>query len=170
MSTPHSPGLARQLVDRFRHLVHELGKFGVVGFVALGFDGVVFNGCLWAGMERLLATTVATVVSATVAFVGNRFWTWRHHARSGLRREYALYFLLNLVGLAINLVCVYVSHYQLGQVWPVLQTQFGDNLAKYGAGLPLGTVFRFWAYRRYVFRAAPAVPAPDAHAPVQVTS
>ena len=43
------------------------------------------------------------MVSATVAFLGNRFWTWRHRERSGIAREYSLYFLFNVVGLVIAL-------------------------------------------------------------------
>ena len=81
-------------------------------------------------MEVLLAKTLSTVVAATIAFVGNRFWTWRHRERSGLRREYLLYFFFNAVGLGIGLACLGISHYGLGSIWPdVFQTQLADNIA-----------------------------------------
>lgn len=74
-STPGTRrGLIRVLLDRFGHLIQELGKFGAVGGVAFAVDFVLFN-YLKAShdWETLSAKTVATAVAATVAFVGNRF-------------------------------------------------------------------------------------------------
>jgi len=146
------PGLVRRLVHRFQDIVHELGKFGVVGVVSYVVDTGVLNVLLSAHMNPLLAKTISTVISATVAFVGNRFWTWRHRPSSGLRREYTLYFLFNVVGLAIGLACLGVSHYALGSVWPVFRTQLADIVSANVVGMAFGTLFRFWSYRRFVFR------------------
>lgn len=141
--------------DRF----HELGKFGTVGAVAYLVDTALFA-MLLVVMESLTAKTVAAVIAATVAFAGNRFWTWRHRARSGLAREYLLYFSLNGVGLAISLAVLGVSHYLLGAIWPVLQTPLADLVAANVIGLAAGTSFRFWSYRRFVFKAHAPVPEP----------
>jgi putative flippase GtrA len=152
-------GPIAQLIVRFRHLVHEVGKFGIVGIIAFGFDFTVFN-LLLSSLGPLPAKTVSTVIAASVAFVGNRFWTWRHRPRSGLRREYTLYFLFNAVGLAIGLACLWISHDALGAVWPeIFKTRLADNVSSLGVGMVLGTLFRFWSYRRIVFR-APALPVP----------
>lgn len=151
------------MLDRFGHLIHELGKFGVVGGIAFIADLALFNLAvgLW-GMEELLAKTLATVVAATVAFVGNRFWTWRHRERSGMAREYSLYFFFNAVGLGIGLSCLAISHYGLGSVWPtVFQTLIADNIAANLVGTVLGTLFRFWSYRRFVFVGPAAQDAPE---------
>jgi putative flippase GtrA len=140
-----------RLYERFQDLVHELGKFGIVGAIAYVVDTALFAVLLLA-MESLTAKTIAAVIAATVAFVGNRFWTWRHRVRSGLAREYLLYFSFNGVGLAISLVVLGVSHYLLGAVWPVLQTPLADLISANVIGLAAGTSFRFWSYRRFVFR------------------
>jgi putative flippase GtrA len=140
-----------RLYARFQHLVHELGKFGTVGAVAYVVDTALFAVLLLA-MESLTAKTIATVIAASVAFVGNRFWTWRHRARSGLAREYLLYFSFNGVGLAISLAMLGISHYLLGAVWPVFQTPLADLISANVVGLAAGTSFRFWSYRRFVFR------------------
>jgi putative flippase GtrA len=149
-----------RLYRRFRDLVHELSKFGIVGLVAYVVDTAVFV-ALVIRMESLTAKTIATAIAATVAFAGNRFWTWRHRPRSGLAREYGLYFFFNAVGLAIALGILGISHYGLGAFWPAFQTPLADVIAANVIGLAAGTVFRFWSYRRFVFR-PPEPPRPYA--------
>lgn len=153
-----------RLYSRFRDLVHEFGKFGIVGTVAYVVDTGLLALFLLT-LEPLLAKALATAVAATVAFVGNRFWTWRHRARSGLAREYALYFTLNGVGLAIALAILSVSHYGLGAVWPAFQTRLADIVAANVVGLVAGTLFRFWSYRRFVFKLPEPEPADPAAEP-----
>ena len=152
-------GTLRWLTERFGALVHEFSKFGTVGGVAFLCDLTIFNVLLGTGTETLTAKTVSTLLAATIAFTGNRFWTWRHRERRGLAREYTQYFLLNAVGLGIGLSCLAISHYGLGQIWPVLQSPVADNISGQLVGTALGTLFRFWSYRRFVFRDA-AVPDP----------
>mgnify|MGYP001158987308 CR=1 FL=1 len=146
-------GLFRALTRRFRHLLREMGKFGTVGGLAFVVDIALFNIAVRGlNLESLTAKTLSTVAAATVAFLGNRFWTWRHRARSGLAREYTLYFLFNAVGLGIGLACLAISHYGLGSLWPsVFRSLLADNIAGNVVGTLLGTLFRFWSYRRFVF-------------------
>jgi putative flippase GtrA len=140
------------LYDRFDRLIRELGKFGTVGGIAFVVDFVIFNVLRMAEVERLLSATISMAVAATLAFIGNRFWTWRDRERTGLRREYMLYFLFNLGGLLIALAVLGISAYGLGSIWPVFTTPLAENIAKMGVGTVLGTMFRFWSYRSIVFR------------------
>lgn len=160
----------RRLVVRFRREIRELGKFGVIGGIAWVIDTLVFNWCLSGGTNRYLAAVISTTVSATFAFVGNRHWTWRDRRGSSLHREYILYAFFNVIGLLISLVCLFFSHEILGAWQPhIFHTQFADTVAKNGFGLLLGTIFRFWAYRRYVF-AAVRLPASGATEPAGAAS
>jgi putative flippase GtrA len=158
-------GVLRHLQRRFGTLVREMGKFGIVGGIAFVCDLAIFNVLLQLGTETLTAKTISTCLAATVAFTGNRFWTWRHRERRNLAREYTQYFLLNAVGLGIALACLAISHYGLGQIWPALQSPLADNVAGQLVGTALGTLFRFWSYRRFVFRAGPETPPADRCAP-----
>jgi putative flippase GtrA len=146
---------ARSLYDRLGHLFHELAKFGIVGAIAYIVDLGTFN-LLRAGESMhdrpLTAKLISTVLATTVAYIGNRHWTFRHRERTGLRREYTLFFAFNAVGLAIALTCLGVSHYLLG-----LTSTLADNISANLIGMALGTIFRFWSYRRFVFTATPAV-------------
>jgi putative flippase GtrA len=134
------------LYQRWRHLVHELAKFGIVGaintVVDFGLANLLYLGLGWPAMG---AKTTSVAVAATSSFFMNRHWTFRHRARTGLRREYSLFFLLNLVGLLIANACILVVEQgfnKSGALW--------FNLAQL-AGLGLGMVFRFTTYKRWVF-------------------
>lgn len=140
--------LPQSISHQWRVFAAELSKFGVIGAINTALDFVILNALVFGlGMGPLWAKCVSTVIAATSSYFMNRHWTFAHRARSGMRREYTLFFLLNLVGLAIGLACLAVTRYGLGQD-SVLAINFA-NLA----GLVLGTVFRFWSYRRWVFLA-----------------
>lgn len=152
-----SPTQPTGLRARIRGLIYELGKFGIVGGTAFAIDTLILNVLLHNGMEPLVAKTISTVLATTVAFFGNRYWTWRHQAHRHMARQYTMFFLLNAIGLGIALGCLAISHYALGQIWPVLQTQLADNISGQLIGTAAGTLFRFWSYRRFVFRASAEV-------------
>ncbi|MFF5070178.1 GtrA family protein [Micromonospora olivasterospora] len=158
------PSLVRALIDRFGHLVRELSKFATVGGIAFLVDFALFNYFAHAQqVEQVTAKTISTVIAATLAFLGNRFWTWRHRQRSHPAREYTLFFIFNGVGLGIAVACLAISRYGLGAVWPeVFQTAVADNVASYLVGTGLGTLFRFWSYRRFVFVEAGTRSLPEA--------
>lgn len=169
-SVPDTPpsGLRAKL----RGLVRELGKFGTVGAVSFTIDTVIFNLMLNAGAETLVAKLVSTAVSTTVAFLGNRFWTWRHRDHTNMARQYTMFFVLNAIGLGIALLCLAISHYGLGSIWPVFQGKIADNIAAQIVGTAVGTLFRFWSYRRFVFpdTAAPDDDVADQHESTQATN
>lgn len=144
-------GLLSRLQERFGHLVHEMGKFGIVGGLSYVVDFAVFNVCLGV-MSALPAKTISTVIAATLAFVGNKLWTWRHREHAKLTRAYSLYFVFNAVGLAVSLFCLWLSHDVLGAHWPeIYRTRLADNVAAMLVGTAFGTAFRFWSYRTFVF-------------------
>ena len=151
-------GLNQAVRDRFGHLVHELAKFGVVGAIAYIVDLGTFN-ALRSGVlsdKPLTAKLISTVLATTVAYFGNRQWTFRHRERQGMRKEYTLFFGFNAVGLAIALGCLGTSHYVLN-----LTSSLADNVSANVVGMALGTIFRFWAYRRFVFIEAEAPPTAE---------
>ncbi len=167
---PDESTTLRRLIVRFRREIRELGKFGVIGAIAWVIDTLVFNACLSGGVNRYLAAVISTTVSATVAFIGNRHWTWRDRRGTSLHREYFLYAFFNVIGLLISLACLFFSHEILGAWQPrIFHSQFADTVAKNGFGLLLGTIFRFWAYRRYVF-ATVRLPAHEATEPAGAAS
>ncbi len=162
MSTPLPDSAARpadppvQRSSRLRAaataLIAQLAKFGVVGGVAYVVDVGIFNLLSYVGSppllggQPLLAKVVSTAVATVVAWLGNRYWTFRHNRRPERAREFVLYLIMCTIGLLIALSCLWVSHYVLGFTSPL-----ADNIAANVVGLVAGTTFRFWAYKRFVF-------------------
>jgi putative flippase GtrA len=167
-----SPTQPTGLRARVRALFLEVGKFGTVGSIAFALDTLILNLLLLNGMETLVAKAISTALATSVAFFGNRYWTWRDQAHSHMARQYTMFFLLNAIGLGIAEGCLAISHYALGQIWPVLQSQLADNISGQLIGTAAGTIFRFWSYRRFVFRATatPVPPGAGPHPPPPATN
>ncbi|MEU4603151.1 GtrA family protein [Kribbella sp. NPDC023972] len=176
--------LVTTLYRQVEHLVHEVAKFGLVGLLGMVVDlpiynWLVFNNPLVFGTpgdgmlhHKPLTAKVISVTLATIAtYLGNRHWTWRHRERSGLHREYVLFFVLNGIGLLIAAGCLGLSRYVLD-----LHSALADNISANVIGLGLGTLFRFWSYRKFVFREELALeeaehtPAPESPAGLDAES
>jgi putative flippase GtrA len=139
------------LYERFRVLIHEGARFGVVG--GIGFlitDGGTNLLESWFRMGWLKANVIATVAAMIVTYLGNRYWTFRHRERGDMGRETVLFFGLNGIGLGIQLACLGTAKYALG-----LTDKFSLNVALL-LGICLGTLFRFWSYRKWVWIASTA--------------
>lgn len=136
-------------------LSRELWCFLVVGGIGYVVDVTAFNVLLsrppLSGWDPAVARTLAMVVAMIVTYCGNRWWTWRGAQRHDRRREAALFVLFNLVGLAISVAVLDLSHDLLG-----LTSRLDDNISANVVGLGLATAFRFWSYRTFVFGVAPA--------------
>src|SRR5690349_14323579 len=78
-------------------LLRQLASFGVIGALNFVVDTAIFNALFVIGPVK--SQIVATVVATTLSYFLNRHWTFRKHERSGLRREYTLFFVLNGIGL-----------------------------------------------------------------------
>ncbi len=142
----------RGLYQQFRHLIHEGAKFGVVG--GIGF--VVTDGgtnLLQPPLHGWLkANAIATLAGMIVTYLGSRYWTFRDRERGGVGRETVLFFVLNGLGLGIQLACIGFTNYALGQ-----NGRLASNIALF-LGICLGTLFRFWSYRKWVWMAPAAGP------------
>lgn len=151
-----SPTLLQRARGLVEVLAYEVAKFGTVGLVAFCIDTALYNylvfglpgGSGQGPLEDipLRAKIAATAVATVFAWLGNRYWTFRDRRTAGRAREFMLFVLFNVLGLAIAVACLGFSRYVLGY-----DSQLADNVSANGVGLVLGTLFRFWAYRRFVF-------------------
>ena len=132
-------------------LYREMIKFGVVGAVAFVVDLGLAN-LLWHTVLEDKVTTakiISGAVATLVAWLGNRQWTFRHRRSRPVHHEVGLFFGVNVIALGISAVTLAVSHYGLGYT-----SRLADNIATI-VGIGLGTLFRFWTYRTFVFAREP---------------
>jgi putative flippase GtrA len=143
----------------WRLLLKELSAFGIVGAVCFAIDIVLFQ-LLYShvGIGAVTSKFLATVVSMTVAYFAHRYWSFSHRARTGVRREYVLFAVVNGGTLLLNLGAVAFARYSLGQQSPLVLQMANVS------GIAAGTVIRYLSYRRWVF------PEVAATAPVPTTS
>ena len=138
--------LLRDLYARFRVLIHEVAKFGVVGiiafFITIGGSNVLHYG---VGLGPLTSVAIATVVATVFAFLGNKLWAFRHRNGSHWGRESVLFFVFNGIGLLIQLGFVAAVRYGLG-----LDGKLAYNVSNI-IGIGVATIFRLYCYRRWVF-------------------
>ena len=142
--------LIRDTYLRFQVLVHEVAKFGVVGLIGFVVQLGVQNGLRYgAGVGPITALTIAYAIATVVTFVGNRHWAFRHRKGKGLRHETMIFVGLNVVGYAIQTGIVDIAYYGMGY-----KDGLSYNIATV-IGIGLATLFRLFAYRKFVFNNHP---------------
>jgi putative flippase GtrA len=139
-------------LSKFRSMLPEIGKFCLIGGIGTIIDlggAAVLHGKFH--VEPLAAKAVSVTLATVFTYLGSRFWTFRHRENQPVRREAVLFFVLNVVGLVIAEAVIFLVTYVMG-----LRGTLDYNAASI-IGSGLGTVFRFYAYRKWVFL-APAEP------------
>jgi putative flippase GtrA len=137
-----------------RRLLAQLARFAVVGGLGFLLDTAVFDLLRLTVLspERLhdgplLAKVVSTTVAIAANWVGNRSWTFADSRRARSGGEALEFLVASLIGMAVGLLCLWISHYGLR-----LTSTFDDTVSANGVGLVLGSVVRFWLYRVWVYR------------------
>jgi len=137
----------RHVYDTFEHLIHEIAKFGIVGAVAFLLTFALSNGFHFGlNLGPLTSFGLATAIAAVASYFANRHWTWRAKDQTGMRRELPLFLFLSVIGLAVSELPVGFSEYILH-----LHSALAYNISSTLIGTALGTVWRFWSFRRWVF-------------------
>ncbi len=164
MATLGRVSSVKALYGRFRDLIHEAARFGVVGLAGLIVTDSGANALQYeAGMDRFSASAVAIIAATAISFVASRYWTFRHREHSGTGRETVLFFVVNGIGVAITEGCVGLAS-ALG-----LTGAFSYNIALNG-GIALATVFRYWSYKRWVWPAAAAASGRVSRRPARLSA
>ncbi|MGO1166161.1 MAG: GtrA family protein [Janibacter sp.] len=129
----------------------EVIKFGLVGAIAFVIDLGGMNLLMHTVLDDKVTTAriISGVTATLFAWFGNRSWTFRHRRSRPAHHEVTLFFVVNGLALVISTLCLVISHYGLD-----FTSRLADNIATI-IGIGLGTLFRFWTYRRFVFADEP---------------
>ena len=142
------------LSARIRHLAPELAKFGIVGGIGTVIDlggAALLHNAYHVG--PLAAKAISLTAATIFTYLGSRFWTFRHRENQPVLREAVLFVIINFLGLLVAEAVIAFTTYGLG-----LKDPIAYNVASV-LGTGLGTIFRFYAYRKWVFLAPAGQPA-----------
>jgi putative flippase GtrA len=145
----------------YRH--KELVKFAVVGGSTFVIDTVLFLVLKHSVLEAkpIVSKVIATLVATIVSYVLNREWSFRTRGGRVRHHEAALFFLISGLGIAVTSAPLGVSRYLLDLTTPHV-SPFTQEMADFVSAQVVGTIlammFRWWAFRRFVFPHADARP------------
>jgi putative flippase GtrA len=148
----HTPEPFRSVLIKHR----EMLKFAIVG----GTTFVVDNG-IWyilkLGVLESKPTTakaISIIVAAIVSYILNREWSFRTRGGRERHHEAALFFIISGIAVFVNLIPLYASrylfHFEVPETTRFVQ-EFADFISGSIIGMLLAMVFRFWAFKRWVF-------------------
>jgi putative flippase GtrA len=134
----------------------EFVKFALVGAGTWVVDTVVFLLLKSTLLEAkpVTAKVIAVLVATAMSYVLNREWSFR--TRGGRPRvpEAGLFFLISAIAVGVYSAPLWISRYLLELRVPevsLLTQNLADFLAGQVIGVLLGMIFRWWAFRRFVF-------------------
>ena len=134
----------RDTYSRFRVLIHEVGKFGIVGICSTILTFAIQN-ALYGHVGPTTQVIVANAIATCFAYVGNRYWAFKHRKTANVGRETVLFIFFNVVGTLIQTAFVDTNHYLLGNT-----DRLSQNIATV-VGIVFATLFRLFCYRKFVF-------------------
>lgn len=134
----------------------ELLKFAIVGGTTFVIDNGVWYLLKFTVLEGKPTTAkgIGILVAMIVNYTLNREWSFRTRGGRERHHEAALFFLFSGIALVINVIPLMVSRYVLELQVPhvsLLMQETADFVSGSIVGLLLGMVFRFWAFKRWVF-------------------
>jgi putative flippase GtrA len=142
----------RELLAKHRQLV----RFGMVGGASFVITMAVTYGLKFTVLRThpVTALIVGTLVATIFSYVANREWAFRTRGGRERAHEAALFFLISGIALGLNALPQWVSRYMLDLQTPHVSL-FGQEAADFVSGMIvgtlLGTLFRWWAFKKWVF-------------------
>ncbi|GAA2977638.1 GtrA family protein [Actinokineospora diospyrosa] len=157
----------RVLPARLRPLAlkhRELLKFGVVGSVAYLVDNGTWYLLKLTVLEPkpVVAKAIGVILATIVSYILNREWSFDTRGGRERHHEAALFFAISGASLFFYTAPLYLSRYVFDLEQPhvsALSQEVADFLFGSIVGTVIAMVFRWWAFKKWVF------PNADARAP-----
>jgi putative flippase GtrA len=141
----------------------ELLRFAVVGGISFVITTSVNYGLKITVLNKnpVTALIIGVLVATVFSYVASREWSFDTRGGRERQHEAALFFLISAISLGLNALPMFVSRYVLHLQVPtvdLLTQEVSDFVSGMIIGTLLGTVFRWWALKKWVFPQAGARP------------
>ena len=98
-----------------KYLFQQFMKFGVVGVIAFIIDyGLMVALTELAGVEYLLSATISFTASVVFNYLASMRYVFTHKEGLSRRREFVIFVVLSVIGLAINDALMFLGTSFLG--------------------------------------------------------
>jgi putative flippase GtrA len=145
-TTERGSALLAHMRSSWRILLKEVAAFGMVGAIGFVVQIGLFNLLFHHNFGPLTSNGIAVPVATLVTYVGNRYLSFSHRARTSVGREAGFFFGINGIAFVFSELLIALFAYPFGYK----NDTFVLNIVNL-IGIGIGTVFRFWSYKRFVF-------------------
>ncbi len=143
------------MAKTLKRVTGELLRFSAVNIVATGISLILFNVLVhgvkgWFGSplngSPYIGYLLANSVGMFVSFYGSRYYAFKHRHAAGPGGGLLIYAVVNLLSFTIPMTCLWISRNVFE--WDSI---YADNISGNVIGALIANLFRFWAFRRFVF-------------------
>lgn len=127
-----------------RQLIDQFVKFGIVGVIAFAIDyGVLMLLSQVVGIDPVISAGISFCISVVFNYLASMRFVFTHREDLSTQREFGIFIILSIIGLAINEACMLVGV----SIW-------GDSvLAVTGTKIIATAVvmlWNFWSRKRWL--------------------
>ncbi len=145
----------------------EFVKFAIVGGTTFVIDSAIFYTLKLTILDHkpVTAKVIAGVVAVLVSYVLNREWSFKHRGGRDRASEALLFFGISGVGVVLSFVPLYISSYAFNLRVPNVSLtveNIADFVSAYIIGNILQMLFRYFAFKWFVFPEKAPIVTPDA--------
>lgn len=133
----------------------QFGKFVSVGLANTAVDFGVLNVLIFltgimAGVYYAIFKGISFIIASTHSYLWNKFWTFQKKEVGQVRKELLQFFIVSLIGLAINVGVASLIVNLIGPQWGV-SLKIWANIGA-AAGSIIGLMWNFLGYKFIVFK------------------
>ncbi|MEK7664236.1 MAG: GtrA family protein [Patescibacteria group bacterium] len=143
------------LIGRKFLFIYQGAKFFLVGAVATVVDLKLFEFIWLLVLAQIQASSIIAkgfsfVISTALKYWGNKYWAFQKHGKENIHKEMAQFFLITLIGLAVDILSFRYFVNALGPqfdipaaIWIKLSVIFAAIIA---------AIWNFIGYKFFVFK------------------
>ena len=135
--------------------IFQVAKHVLVGAFATVIDLKLFEFLVWllalvVSINPLVAKGISFIFSTLIKYWGNKYWAFQKHEKEDMRREIIQFFVITVVGLAIDVFAFYILTKVTGPQFGIRSVLWIKTSVIFAA--IIAAVWNFLGYKFLVFK------------------